>query len=273
MVDILEVAVRIVQEAGEKIKSLDPLKVRVWLKNDGTRKTEADDGSDKIIKTRIQEAFPEHSILSEEDEESHADKKRLVNPSMWLWDPLDGTDDFLRQTGDYAVSLSYLFQNKQVISVIYLPAKDKLYTAQLLKHAFLNHKGETKRIASSSRSLEESIMTLSAKSYTTEKAEDLRKKMQTKKHVLEGCRSVRICSVAEGNADWGFIDRPDAGEWDSCAELILKEAGGNATDYDGNALTYNKSVPCMPRGIIFTNGKIHEAALLRTREYVPFKGK
>jgi 3'(2'), 5'-bisphosphate nucleotidase len=248
-----------------------PAEMQVCLKADGSKRTSADEKVNEFLKTELKKQFPSFSVISEEDEKTHADRARLANPDVVLFDPVDGTDDLLNENGDYAVSILYVKNNTPRAAAIYLPAKDKLYIAEHGHGAYLRHKNKEIRLRVSVRSLEESVLTVSAKAHTTEKAESIKKMLGAKNYVLEGSRSVRICTVAEGKADWGFIDRTDAGEWDACGALILTEAGGGITAYDGSSLAYNKSEPYLRGGVVFTNGKFHSEARLRTREHLPLR--
>lgn len=273
MGDVLDVIAGLVCNSGEIIRSMRPSEMQVSLKTDGSKRTSADEKVNDFLKTELKRHFPSYSIMSEEDEETHADRLRLANPHVIFFDPVDGTEDLLNENGDYAVSIKYVRNNVPHAAAIYLPAKDKLYLAEHGGGAFLRHQKKEIKLRVSARSLEEAVLTVSAKAHTTEKAEFIKKRLGAKNYILEGCRSVRICTVAEGKADWGFIDRTDVGEWDACGALILTEAGGEITAYDGSPLTYNKPEPYLRGGVVFTNGQFHSEARSRTREHLPLREK
>jgi len=103
MKTIIDIAVSAAKQAGEFIQcaaeDLSLLNVEQKSLNDYV--SEVDRGAEKIIADMILSAFPEHQILGEE----YGDQGS--NESQWQWviDPLDGTTNFLRAIGHYAVSI------------------------------------------------------------------------------------------------------------------------------------------------------------------------
>ncbi len=269
----LDLAAQVAYITGRKIMELYGKSSTARKKSDTSTITMADTVADGLIRRELQRAYPAHALLTEETEESPEDiKKRLKSTHLWIVDPLDGSDDFDKRTGDFAVMITYVFEGQPKAGAVYLPAKDKLYTAESGNGAFLRQGSTTTRIRVSTQSLEHSILSISRKAYTDETAEQVCKKIGTKTFKREGSRGVRICTVAEGGADFSFINDTSAGEWDTCAPgLVLIEAGGRITDYEGQPINYNKEKPVLPLGAVVSNNVVHPEALRLLREYVPLK--
>lgn len=85
-------------------------------KPDGSLVTQYDQWSDKRLRTAIQDAFPEHGVLSEET-------THVFPEQDWCWiiDPIDGTTNFSQGIPLWAVSLGLLYQGTPVFGYIYLP--------------------------------------------------------------------------------------------------------------------------------------------------------
>ena len=72
--------------------------------------TKADTESEKLIIKKIQEAFPKHSILSEEKGEFLSDSEYL-----WIIDPLDGTTNFTHNLPIFSVSIGLVKKGVEAI--------------------------------------------------------------------------------------------------------------------------------------------------------------
>jgi len=274
----LNAAIEIGYETGRMImKDHFGKKEPVIIKPDTTKLTRADVAANKFILGELERRFPTHSIMSEEQKESAADlERRLKNPNVWIVDPIDGSEELDNQSRDFAVMIVYSREGKPNAAAVYLPASDKMYTAELGKGAHLiapNEGHRFRQIHVSKNNIERAIITISKKAYDYEQARHLTLKLGLRGFIREGSRGVRICSVAEGRADLTFInDTVKSGEWDTCApELILQEAGGLITDYDKQQIKYNKARPTLPKGGIFSNGIIHPNTVPLLWEYAPPK--
>lgn len=104
----------------------------------------ADRTVEKLIRTRLGEAFPEHGIYGEE-----GTRDRMEGEFRWYVDPLDGTTNFAHGFPQFCVSMG-LEQRPAgtksdedgtlVAAVIYDPMRDELYTAERGKGARLNNR-------------------------------------------------------------------------------------------------------------------------------------
>ena len=76
----------------------------ITYKNDDSPLTSADIASNTAITSRLRNAYPEFSILTEEEEDSC---ERLTNQSgVFIIDPLDGTKEFVNRNGEFCVSIA-----------------------------------------------------------------------------------------------------------------------------------------------------------------------
>ncbi len=100
--------------------------------------TVADIKSQDILRTVLREAFPETTILSEEDDE--VQRKRMYEPGFtgFVLDPIDGTYNFKRDMHESAISIGFVEKGEPIAGVIYDPYKEELYEAERGKGAFRN---------------------------------------------------------------------------------------------------------------------------------------
>jgi histidinol phosphatase-like enzyme (inositol monophosphatase family) len=96
--------------------------VAVETKDDGTPVTEADLAAERVIRRRLQESFPEYSILGEE----YGAEGRSDGPE-WIIDPIDGTLGFSRGIPLFSTLIALAVEGEPVVGLIDLPALDERY--------------------------------------------------------------------------------------------------------------------------------------------------
>jgi histidinol phosphatase-like enzyme (inositol monophosphatase family) len=96
--------------------------VAVEAKNDGTPVTEADRAAERVIRRRLQESFPEFSVLGEE----YGVEGRGDGPE-WIIDPIDGTIGFSRGIPLFSTLIALAVDGEPVVGLIDLPALDERY--------------------------------------------------------------------------------------------------------------------------------------------------
>ena len=86
--------------------------------------TEADLASERLILSKLQEEFPDHTYIAEESPTS-------TPAGEWVWyiDPLDGTSNFSRRDPHFAVALGLVQKGIPYLGVVYNPARDQLFSA------------------------------------------------------------------------------------------------------------------------------------------------
>ena len=95
--------------------------------------TAADKETQRFLTDRILQAFPDHAVLGEEDDEdaggdtSSFPRKRESTPGAplpdfaWALDPLDGTKNFVAGLPVYASSIGVLHRGVPVVGAVYVP--------------------------------------------------------------------------------------------------------------------------------------------------------
>lgn len=130
---IKTVAEELATEAGKYLLSTQKAAVTTKQKDILDICTTADLGSEKILIEGIHKNFPYHSIISEE-----AGTLDYDNEFRWIIDPLDGTKEYVRNVPQYNVSIAVEHKGKLVVSVIYRPTDQTLYSAALGAGAYKN---------------------------------------------------------------------------------------------------------------------------------------
>ncbi len=244
-----EFAVKLATRTGKELLSHFK-KDRKLLGLRGTVKgivTKYDINSNREIIKAISNNYPSYNIWTEESGFFNRHSEYT-----WIVDPLDGTVNFAAGNPLFCVILSLLKKNEPVLGVTYAPAINELFVAEKDQGALLNRK----RISvSSSRKLKESYV------YSCEGGE--RNRIRTGKinnMIYLKVRDLRKLGSAGIECAWVACGKGDAfvtvkiEPWDiSAGVLLIKEAGGKATDFKGKPVKAERS------DLVFSNGKIHES--------------
>lgn len=213
--------------------------------------TEVDNHSEKVIIDIIQSRYPGHSIISEEGGEMIQDSEY-----QWIIDPIDGTVNFAHGIPLCCVSIGLRHQGKMQMGVVYNPLMNEFFFAQRGKGAFLNEHP----IHVSQKADFKTACLVTGFPY---------KWPETKEHPIKvfermilqglpvrrlGSAAIDLCWVACGRFD-GFWEY-NLNSWDVAAGyLIVREAGGRISNFDGSETTV------FDKETLATNGLIHEQML------------
>jgi myo-inositol-1(or 4)-monophosphatase len=255
----------IAREAGALLMDHFHQHLKVEYKGDADLVTAADRAAELLIRDRIREQWPTHDVLGEEQGLSDQGSEY-----RWYVDPLDGTTNFAHGYPVFCVSIALERQAREqkgerIAAVIYDPTRDELFSAEPGGGARLN--GETIHV-SKTAALKESLLATGFPSQKRHKNPNIYfyHQITLRTHGVRraGSAALDLCNVACGNFDgfWEFNLNP----WDTAAGvLIVEEAGGKVTRFDGSPFELNS------RETVATNGRMHEA-LLREFEDV-FAGR
>jgi len=232
MQPMLNIAVRAARSAGDhivrKINKLPDLKVEKKGRNDFVSEVDRQ-AEEKIIETLLT-SFPNHGILAEESGEIEGSEDY-----RWIIDPLDGTTNYLHGFPHFAVSIACQHNGRLEHGVIYDPINQELFTASRGDGATLNNKRiRVTRIASTQGALLGTGFPFKNHSQLNEFLQIFSEFFSTASDIRRtGSAALDLAYVAAGRLD-GFWES-GLEIWDIAAgALIVREAGGITTDYEGN---------------------------------------
>jgi myo-inositol-1(or 4)-monophosphatase len=245
---MLKVAREAAVESGDLLLERQKTAFRISKKGPVNLVTEMDLLAEEMIVERIMESFPDHQILAEE-----RGSESGTAPIKWVIDPLDGTTNYAHGYRFFSVSIGVEVEGEITIGVVYDPVCRELFSAVLGMGATLN---DEKIKVSAEASLEDSLLCTGFSYGDDEIVENLRlfnRMMKVSRSVRrDGSAALDLCYVACGRFDgfWELSLNP----WDVAAgSLLVREAGGKVTRFDGSPCTI------YDRECLATNGVIHEA--------------
>ncbi len=219
--------------------------------------TEADVAVETMFRKMIAERFPDHTILAEEFGEDAATRGAS---HCWVFDPIDGTNNYAHGLPIFCSSLALEIDGKGEIGAVYDPTRKELFVAERSRGAFLN--GKPIRVSEASTLVESMLVT----GFPYDIHDRIPEIVGLFGEFVGQARAVRrlgsaaldLCYIASGRMD-GFWEQ-DLKPWDIAAGTILvEEAGGRVTDFAGG--TFSSRRP----QLLATNGKIHDDMLNITR--------
>ena len=238
-----------------------------------------DKGSEQLIVKALREILPEAGFITEEgttkmDDVSKMEETSSVNhqPSDFTWvvDPLDGTTNFIHGFAPYAVSIALCQGREIVIGVVYEIVSDECFYAWKGGGAYCeirNEKGEMRNVKSlkvGMSGINDALLCLQLP-YNSDAYKPVIKRLidhfygNVGSIRMMGSAAIALCYVAAGRLD-AYAERY-IGQWDYMAgSLIVMEAGGCVTDYEGEDYFMEGD------SVVATNGVIHQNLLEAVRQ-------
>jgi len=230
-------------EAGARIMEIyDADDFDVKVKSDESPVTEADEAADALISDRLRAAFPDLTLVTEEQAASHTQSA----DSFLIVDPLDGTKEFIQRRGDFTVNIAWVENSVPVRGVVYAPAKGRLF--------YTDGDGvsveETGAFDPATAGLTTPIKVKTPDNaalyvVASKSHRDAATDAYISKYAVEDMKSagssLKFCLVATGEADlYPRLGRTM--EWDTAAgDAVLRGAGGQMIRFEDHApFTYGK---------------------------------
>jgi len=202
------------------------------------------------------------AYISEETYNSQADGQ-LSQPWVWIIDPLDGTRDFIDKTGEYAIHIALVKDSRPVLAVVAWPEAEKLYYATVGGGTFVETRdGKVTPIRVSARDKLEDLTLVVSRTHRDRRFNQLLQQLPCQNQKYVGSVGCKIATIIEQQADVyiSLSGKSAPKDWDLAApELILTEAGGNFTHFDGTPLKYNQDDVNQWGGLLASNGHCHTA--------------
>ena len=224
--------------------------------------TAADIAVSHYILERLQENLGDREFGYISEETYNLESYQQSNqPWVWIIDPLDGTRDFIEKTGEYAIHIALVKHGRPVLAVVAYPEAEKLYYATLGSGTFVETRdGKVTRKEISTRNKIEDFILVVSRTHRDERFNNLLQQLPYKNQKHIGSIGCKIAAIVEHQADVyiSLSGKSAPKDWDLAApELILTEAGGQFTHFDGTPLMYNQGDVSQWGGLLASNGQCH----------------
>lgn len=249
MIDESHAMITAARAAGVMMRDAFETPLASTQKIDKSFVTQVDKDSENMIVSTLASLFPGYSVLGEEC--------GMIDGSeddCWVIDPLDGTANFMNAIPIFAISIAHIRRGSVMTAVVYNPITDTLFSATRGKGAFVNdhpmHVSDDEKknvVVSFGKSSKKDDGALVNKLFVATADHGFRVRYL-------GSAALELAYIARGGIDGYF--NVGTHLWDYAAgSLLVEEAGGRITDFDGTDWNSKE------RYFIASNGKIHDALL------------
>lgn len=264
-------AVAAARDAMDVIAEVYAAEFEVQFKERHEPVTLADRRANDLICARLSAAFPADGIVAEESVPLdpgvlHA---TLQRERVWFVDPLDGTKEFVARNGEFSVMIGLCVSGVPVVGVVAAPVTRAVSVGVAGRGAWtMRDDGMRSQLhVSAARTVSDSVMLLS-RSHGSERLLALAAKLSPKAQVVCGSVGLKCARIASG-AEELYVNTPSkrgARLWDACGpDAIVRAAGGRVSTVDGDPIAYQGPEIGLVRGMVATNGWIHDDVLAAAR--------
>lgn len=251
----LNTLIPLVKKIGIEILKIYKTEFTHEIKDDNSPVTIADHLSNKMLIEGLSKF--NYEIISEESE-----NEPLTSNRTWVFDPLDGTKNFVKKTGDFAIMVGLIENHIPVLGLVYSPVEEKLYYAVKGHGSYLikTNGKKTHLKVSNISNLNKARMVIGNSTFS-----QIDKKIAQENGISDfiklGSIGLKLGLIAEGKAEVYFFNKDTLGLWDLIGPMvILEEAGGKVFQNIGKEFNLkNLEVDYKLRnGLVATNANLDE---------------
>lgn len=214
--------------------------------------TQADRDTQARVIEIIHESFPDDAVVGEEED---ALKSVPDEGAVWIVDPIDGTNNYVRDIRTWTTSVAAVVDGDPVAAANALPALGDTYTADT-ENAYRDGNA----IAVSDEADPEKATVCPTLWWNFERREEYA--AATRETVERfgdlrrfGSAQAVLAMVADGSLE-GTFSNVYPNPWDTVAGVhLVRQAGGRVTDLDGDRWRHDST------GIVASNGDVHDELL------------
>lgn len=234
--NIIKDLISLSKQTGETIMSSYDKNEIVNVKDDKTPVTIADKNAHIQLEQGLKKITPNIPVISEEGAIVPFSQRSRWE-EYWLIDPLDGTREFMKKTGEFCICIAYIKNHIPKFGMIYSPInKTHYYTTSNNKAFKLQHNKLEQLIIKKKRQVSKIVI-----GRHSQENKDLQKhlKKYPQSSIFQLGSALKFCKIAEGKYDY-YPRFGNCSEWDIAAGIhILQTAGGTVRDENGSEIKFN----------------------------------
>ncbi|MBI3573615.1 hypothetical protein HY090_01025 [Candidatus Kaiserbacteria bacterium] len=246
----MDIATDLAKKAGVVMRKNFTINMKKEWKDERSPVTETDLAINDLVLKTLKEAYPEHSILSEEESDFSEESEYV-----WICDPVDGTHNFSHGIPTATFALALTKNGDPLLGVIYDPFLDRLFSAEKGKGAFMNRHPIS---VSKAPILKSTLIGMGKMKKVTNLFPVMEECYDHGVSLITGL-SIHYLSalVAAGEFAAAFFGGTSPHDM-AAAKVLVEEAGGKVTDLKGNVpLRYDRDI----EGQLSSNGIVHKELL------------
>ncbi len=249
---LMSAVVSITQQAGELLTVFYnnhlQSSINIETKDDQSPVTAADMAAHQLIESALHALTPHIPVLSEESSDL-SDRRQWER--FWLVDPLDGTREFIKKTGEFTVNIALVESGQVLLGIIGVPLKKQVYVAsnnlapheKQLKIAYRIDADGSKQMLSTHPVLGKKLNTAMSRHSTRPQYTEYQQQLAQAGFEFDAINAgsaYKFCLMVEGEIDLYPRLHPTS-EWDTASgQCLLEVVGGALVDLNGKPFQYNQ---------------------------------
>jgi 3'(2'), 5'-bisphosphate nucleotidase len=254
-----EVAAHLAKEAGDVILRIYATEFSVDYKAKNDPVTEADRLASHVIVEGLRQEFPNDLVVSEEEPIA------ALGPAperVWYVDPLDGTHEFIKRNGEFAVMIGLAVDGRPTVGVVFRPVSAELFWGIVGEGAWLGINTAKRPLRVSSETDPSRFRLVVSRSHHDHRVDEVRRRLGVSEEFRIGSVGIKVGMLVTRHADVYVEPSSMTKAWDTCGpEAILHAGGGRMTDLEGAPLRYIPSDVRNWKGLVATNGACHDRVI------------
>ena len=246
------------------LEMYDGASLLVDYKGPGDPVTAADRRSNHLLVQRLNQAFPGIPVVAEESEPASFEGFREAERVFFV-DPLDGTREFIQRNGEFAVMIGLVEGFRAVAGAVCAPAIGVTWVGAVGLGAWkIGSQASRSAVRVSVTDALAQARIVASRSHRSARLERVLAALDAREVRPMGSAGIKGAHVAEGLAD-AYVDTSGSTKrWDACAvDALVTVAGGCVSDVTGAPIDYRGPSLANERGLVVSNGLMHEAILTR----------
>jgi 3'(2'), 5'-bisphosphate nucleotidase len=259
---VIETLVAVAAAAGRLVLDVYRGEFRVEYKGPGDPVTAADRGANALLLRRLGDAFPGVPVVAEESERA-AYERYWEAERIFFVDPLDGTREFVDRNGEFAVMIGLVEGSRAAAGAVHSPVTGHTWVGAVGEGAWqVDPDGRWTPVGVSAVSEVGGATFVVSRSHRSRRLERALAGLGPGQVRLLGSAGLKGSAVARGLADAYLDTGAKTKRWDACAvDALVTAAGGRVSDATGAPLDYRARTLVNERGLVVSNGHVHEAIL------------
>lgn len=256
---------KIALEAAEIIKEIYKTDFKTEYKVGNEPVTLADQKSDKHIVSALKKEYPNDSILSEEQGLYEPEN---ANSRCWFIDPIDGTQEFIRKNGEFAIQIGLAEGGKLQFGLVYQPIGDNMYVGALGEGCWWHSEPQGwVRLEVKKADFSDLKLAIS-RSHPCNLGQKVHSALGGAGLVTHGGVGLKLMAIAKNQADYYINNSNKTKAWDVAApEMLFTEAGGLMSDLRGGNFCYDPRDYTHKHGVMAASDKsLFEKVIKITKE-------
>jgi 3'(2'), 5'-bisphosphate nucleotidase len=247
--------------ASEKIEEVYKKDFGVEFKDGKEPVTLADKEADLIITRELRKRFPADRIFSEEN---GLDVPKKHNQRTWYIDPVDGTREFIKKNGEFAIQIGLADGNRLEFGLVYQPIGKNLYIAARNEGCWWHTPGQPwKKLEIDKNANDNEVVLVISRSKPSKTGKKIHDAIGGTGMISHGGVGLKLMAIAKGHGDY-YINCSNATKaWDMAGpELLFLEAGGVTSQFDGSPFSYDPKDYRHKKGLLASSSRqLHQKIL------------